>query len=199
MCSDASCKALMAEVASSKECILADGRTNKDYSCDTDSQGKSNLALFIGIGCGIALLLCITIACFVIRHRKNKTRPNLNRNSYPVGNNYVAYFRDNSTKYVVSEAENGFTQPTPSDTGSSNGLELLSMHKMTQIDLEDLIFSKIDPSAIQDVKLLGRGAFGEVWLSTYMFKNVAVKKLLNHKKTANDLKKFVIEIQLVAK
>ncbi|OQS01836.1 kinase [Thraustotheca clavata] len=65
------------------------------------------------------------------------------------------------------------------------------------IRADDLAMWKLDHRDITMVQRLAEGAFGEVWLATYLDEKVAVKTL--HRKSSDSIQSFIAEIQLVAK
>ncbi|CEG37631.1 tkl protein kinase [Plasmopara halstedii] len=66
-------------------------------------------------------------------------------------------------------------------------------------DDPDLLAARIEHRDIEAVKLLSRGGFGEVWLGLYMNENVAIKRLLNDKKSMQDALAFATEIKVMAR
>ncbi|ETM44482.1 TKL protein kinase [Phytophthora nicotianae P10297] len=66
-------------------------------------------------------------------------------------------------------------------------------------DDPDLLAARIEHRDVEAVKLLSRGGFGEVWLGLYMNENVAIKRLLNDKKSMQDALAFATEIKTMAR
>ncbi|KAF0685632.1 hypothetical protein As57867_022444, partial [Aphanomyces stellatus] len=66
-------------------------------------------------------------------------------------------------------------------------------------DMELLTMWNLPPQDLELKKRLAEGAFGEVWLATYLGGNVAVKTLLKHRSSMKDVKVFIEEIKLMAK
>ncbi|KAK1937140.1 putative serine/threonine-protein kinase/receptor [Phytophthora citrophthora] len=66
-------------------------------------------------------------------------------------------------------------------------------------DDPDLLAARIEHRDVEAVKLLSRGGFGEVWLGLYMNENVAIKRLLNDKKSMQDALAFATEIKVMAR
>ncbi|KAF0685633.1 hypothetical protein As57867_022445, partial [Aphanomyces stellatus] len=66
-------------------------------------------------------------------------------------------------------------------------------------DMELLTMWNLPPQDLELKKRLAEGAFGEVWLATYLGENVAVKTLLKHRSSLKDVKVFIEEIKLMAK
>ncbi|KAF0689706.1 Aste57867_18867 [Aphanomyces stellatus] len=62
-----------------------------------------------------------------------------------------------------------------------------------------LLKSKVDYADIQYTRKLSKGAFGEVWLGQYQGNYVAIKQILEERKTdAKEIECFVAEIKLMA-
>ncbi|KAG7385242.1 hypothetical protein PHYPSEUDO_001711 [Phytophthora pseudosyringae] len=66
-------------------------------------------------------------------------------------------------------------------------------------DDPDLLAARIEHRDVEAIKLLSRGGFGEVWLGLYMNENVAIKRLLNDKKSMQDALAFATEIKVMAR
>jgi len=173
--------------------------SKSSISSESSSGAHSHTTMYIGIGSGIAVLLCAIFIFCVLRRRKVRRDQN---KRYDNGGFYgVTEANETSTEantHDIEKAENGGVTTTTSKSGTRRSSALSSFID-SQFDIRGLALWRINPYEIEIVELLGSGAFGEVWLGIYMSKNVAVKKLLGHKKTSHEIEKFVLEIQLVAK
>jgi len=215
MCSVDSCKAVMTMISNYSPCVLRNGIQNVAYACPvpttpptpTKDSTSSHVGVFVGIGCAVILILGIIIYCLIKRPRSRSKDPVVHYPEYPTETqaDYAGYINRSPTKYgeddLRTESTNARTANTrsSSEAGLSSSFPNNNSYGDSSGVLDDLAAWRINPTAITLKTMLGRGAFGEVWLATYMSRNVAVKKLLNYRKTANDVKKFAMEIQLVAK
>ncbi|OQS00110.1 hypothetical protein THRCLA_06221 [Thraustotheca clavata] len=69
----------------------------------------------------------------------------------------------------------------------------------TNIDLTDLLMYRLDDSKLRKLKTLSSGAYGEVYLATYMGEYVAVKTMLPHRTTNQDVARMIAEIKFMIK
>ncbi|OQR92827.1 protein kinase [Achlya hypogyna] len=63
----------------------------------------------------------------------------------------------------------------------------------------ELLGVRIDYQEVQELQLISRGGFGEVWSGIYLGRPVAIKRLLPEKRTWDDAMNFAMEIKMMAR
>jgi len=185
--------------------------TQSGSTAGSKGNSDSKTGMYIGIAGGVAFVLAIIICCYVIRSRKRRNGAKADGNFHEMDVAYSAPTEVHNTAHPFPIVENvgifpstnssgtgGSTMPT-SYMDQNDSQTSYSSNASSQLDIQGLGIWRIDPSDINMVKPLAKGACGEVWLAIYMKQNVAVKKLLNHKRNTKEIEKFIMEIQLVAK
>ncbi|EQC37505.1 serine/threonine protein kinase [Saprolegnia diclina VS20] len=152
-------------------------------STSSASTGLSTAAI-LGIGIGGGVLLALGIWWCLSRRRKQES-------SDEPG--YIEMRpRD---RYSVTTS----TQPTQTRTGSYQPITTAS-HTLNEFQRDPLLSQKRVPySAVTCSRLLSKGAFGEVWLGSFNGQVVAIKRLLDSKRTSEaEIEGFADEIRLMA-
>ncbi|KAF0716641.1 hypothetical protein As57867_002718, partial [Aphanomyces stellatus] len=139
----------------------------------------------VTIGVVAAIIVVVLFGAFVfIRFRGRKRRPALTDNSFHV--------LGDSKQYM-----SGYSIGTGTTEQKSSGVNSLGVGD--EDDLEMLMMWNLLPQQLVLQTKLAEGAFGDVWLATYLGENVAVKTLLKHRSSMKDVKVFIEEIKLMAK
>ncbi|KAF0697862.1 Aste57867_11484 [Aphanomyces stellatus] len=79
-----------------------------------------------------------------------------------------------------------------------NQTPMLSPREEAGLHIQDLALCRLDQADLRLQRVIGSGAFAEVWLGTFRGDAVAVKKMHGSRATADQLQAFVDEIKLMA-
>lgn len=138
-------------------------------TASSDGSGSSLLAIILGVCCSV---LVLAIVAFVWYRKK-------------YGGRLFGSTKGGSTLFGTDMN----SSLTGGDTTFGSSIW----------DDPDLLAARIEHRDIEAIKLLSRGGFGEVWLGLYMNENVAIKRLLNDKKSMQDALAFATEVKVMAR
>ncbi|KAF0684705.1 hypothetical protein As57867_023261, partial [Aphanomyces stellatus] len=148
-------------------------------SASEPQPAESNLALVIGVAAAVVVILVGAFVFWRVRGRQSRHNdmPNDTFHTLQDPKQMSAHHHKHSTETSETLAE---------WSGSDDDMEMLAMWNLPSQQL------------VLQTKL-AEGAFGDVWLATYLGENVAVKTLLKHRSSMKDVKVFIEEIKLMAK
>ncbi|EQC24766.1 TKL protein kinase [Saprolegnia diclina VS20] len=144
------------------------------------------IAAIIGIAIGGGLLLGLGVWWCLSRRRKHSETD--------VHTDYIE-MESRAPRYSMTNS----TQPTQTRTGSYQPITTAS-HTLNEFQRDqELIKKRVPYSAVVYSRLLSKGAFGEVWLGSFNGQVVAIKRLLDSKRTSEaEIEGFADEIRLMA-
>ncbi|EQC34815.1 TKL protein kinase [Saprolegnia diclina VS20] len=160
----------------------------QDAAVDSPVRGGLSTPIIIAITC--VVIAAIVVAGYVyLRLKRGAASATLYTSPPPMQTSNDPYAS------VMKHGNAGSQSNTRTSESSASNLGA----DASTLDLCDLDLYRISPRDVTLDKSLAQGAYGEVWLGTLDGHTVAVKKLLNHRRTRDELQKFIYEIALVAK
>lgn len=149
--------------------------------------GKNNLGAIIGgvIG-GVLLIIIVLLILFFFLHRRQSLSFNDPGAVIDLGSHSKYMQNDPSERY----GSNLSTQSKIDENESNESYSIPSDQIKNPIKYSDLQIAS-------PTKILGKGAFGIVYLATYMNKQVAVKEILSRSVLKTEMQNFLLEAEVM--
>ncbi|EQC37229.1 TKL protein kinase [Saprolegnia diclina VS20] len=144
-------------------------------SADANSSMSSVAIVLIALGS--VVIVALGVFCF-FRHRRQAGAKGKNGRRTSLGTDGTG---GTSNHYVSAD----------SHYRDTTSLGLLSD--------PELLAVRIDYQEVQEIQLISRGGFGEVWSGIYLGRPVAIKRLLPEKRTWDDAMNFAMEIKMMTR
>ncbi|KAF0694468.1 hypothetical protein As57867_014612, partial [Aphanomyces stellatus] len=153
-----------------------------------------NTAVVIGAAAAVVVII---LGAFVFWCSKRQSHDN----SIARGQNNTFHMLEDPKQLTLQYPTHSTTTTTSTEQMSTGMASMMPSMTWTGggDDMEMLTMWNLPPQDLELKKRLAEGAFGEVWLATYLGGNVAVKTLLKHRSSMKDVKVFIEEIKLMAK
>ncbi|KAG9404053.1 hypothetical protein AC1031_005592 [Aphanomyces cochlioides] len=166
-----------------------------------EEQGNGALNIALGVVTGIILLVIIAL---VIRMRRTRNAPRQKtRNVYHESDTHtinVPRQQAPPARVLQKNRESDIYIMRGSDDETDQRKQAQAQNAFLPFQLDEtLLKAKVDYSDVHYTRKLSKGAFGEVWLGQYHGSYVAIKQILEERKTdAKEIECFVAEIKLMA-
>ncbi|OQR81751.1 kinase [Thraustotheca clavata] len=181
---------------------------------DGSSSGGGSSALNIALGTITGVIVLVIIILYCHQQRKSRQRREARRirrqqqNQAKAGDGYMDAENNRTINFNMmgqakSEGEDIYIMRGSEENDADyynkpKPKKLIPKQAPFKMD-QDLLDHKVDYSMIQYTRKLSKGAFGEVWLGQYQGRYVAIKQILEERKTdSKEIECFVAEIKLMA-
>jgi len=153
-------------------------RSGADTKTSDESKASNSTPLIIALcAAGVLIVVLLAITFYLVRKRKNKKHTN------DIICDELATV-DDSTFQTVNDSTyqpmNETTYQTDVQEATLSNVSIPDRVIGAQLDFGDLAMWRLDEYHLVPIKMLAKGANGEVWLGKYKNQTVAIKKLLNY-------------------
>lgn len=170
--------------------------------CITGHTESTEVSIVPWVLIGVGAVVVIALVAFLWkRWRATKKSGRENRGSekplYCLGDMDADSILENSSPSVDAEFMSSGTKFSSYATSSKGSSKFVSVW-----DDEELLKWRVDAQQIHDVEMLAAGYYGEVWLSTYLGKRVAVKRMKKspaEQMCRAEIQQFIAEIKLYSR
>ncbi|OQR86212.1 protein kinase [Achlya hypogyna] len=164
------------------------------------SSSTLSTGAIVGIAVGAAVLLCSAVLCIWMRRRKSPSEDP--QSGYiEFGAHRRSSHHNTGTTYPGTHSMNRLNTGTNGSSQQASYQPIhTASHTLNEFQRDPYLTSKRLPYAsVVYSRLLSKGAFGEVWLGSFEGGVVAIKRLLDTKRTTEaEIENFADEIRLMA-